>query len=118
MKTITVIRHEKLTLNIEKPNFNQIFDVVILSSLKNSTEILENPNIETNNLIYSDLFKEYYPSEIDVRLRAQNAFNFLKDSKFNNIAVVTHLYFSWHLLEQCGLPITSLENSKTITFNI
>ncbi len=115
----------------QSKNLNQNFDVVIVSPLKRAIETYENSNIKAGNVIYSDLFREHREHnlsefleneevipEINVRQRAQNAFQFLKELNFNNIGIVTHLCFSWYLLEQCGQPISSLENTQSITFNI
>ncbi len=134
MKTITIIRHEQCKNDIEEEQLNfsdKVFDVIIVPPTSTAIQTYEKLNIKANNLIYTDLFKEYIEHdlseilendkiihEMDVRKRAQKAFQFLKGTNFNNIAIVTHLSFSWYLLEQFGKPITSLENTKTITFSI
>jgi len=109
----------------------QNFDVVLVSPLRRAIETYENSNIKTDNLIHSDLFREHREHNLsefleneeiipehDVRQRARDAFAFIKELNYNNIGIVTHLCFSWYLLEQCGQPVISLENTQSITFTI
>ena len=112
---------------------NHSFDVVIVSTLKRALETYLNSNIKCRQLITSDLIREQKEDkplnyldleEIvpenaeDVRKRAREAIELIKSLEYNNIGIVSHGYFIWYFLEQCGQPPQPTYNCQSITFSL
>lgn len=109
------------------------FDTLILSPLKRAIETYVHSNIKTREIIVCDLFREqkedsslnYLENEIiqpetldDVRKRAQQAIQFIKSHNSGNIGIISHGYFMWYFLEQCGQPPIPTYNCQSITFEL
>lgn len=113
---------------------NQTFDIVILSTLRRAIETYANSNIKSkNNVVLSHLFREqretsqlnFLPNEEiipespdDVRKRAREAIQFIKNLDYTDIGIISHGYFIWYFLEQCGQPTTPTYNTQSITFEL
>lgn len=134
-KTDEEIRNCRLTeVGIQQAKqLNHSFDVVIVSTLKRALETYLNSNIKCKQLITSDLvreqkedkplnyldFEEIIPeNQEDVRKRAREAIELIKSLEYNNIGIVSHGYFIWYFLEQCGQTPQPTCNCQSITFTL
>ncbi len=134
-KTDEEIRNCRLTdFGIQQAkSLNQTFDVIVVSPLKRALETYLNSNIKTRQLIVSDLFREQKEdkplnyldleeikpeSPYDARRRDNEAIEFIKNIKSDNIGIISHGCFIWYFLEQIGYPPTSTHNCQAITFTL
>lgn len=114
-------------------NLNHSFDILVVSPLKRALETYLNSGIRCRQLIMSDLFREQKEdkplnfldfeeikpeSHEDVRKRAKEAVEFIKNLKSDNIGIISHGCYLWYFLEQCGQPPQGLYNCQAITFKL
>lgn len=107
---------------------NQTFDVIVLSPLKRAIETYTNSRIKAKNVIISPLFVEQMKiktvdqnqrileSPIDMRKRAREAIELIKDLDYVNIGIISHCWFIWYFLEECGQNPIKTQNTQSITF--
>ena len=57
-------------------------------------------------------------SSEDVRKRAREAIQFIKNLDCKNVGVISHGFFIWYFLEQCGQKPQPTCNCQAITFQV
>jgi len=112
---------------------NHNFDHLILSPLKRAFETYVNSNIKCKELIVSHLVREQLDGrplncleleEIrtethnEVRKRAKDTAEMIKNLKSDNIGIISHGCFIWFLLEQFGQPPYLINNCQAITIKL
>lgn len=112
---------------------NFTFDAIVLSTLKRAIDTYMHSTIKTDNVIMSHLFREQREDSLlnfleneeiipespdDVRKRAREAIEFIRTLDYENIGIVSHGYFIWYFLEQCGQKPISTHNTQSITFEL
>ena len=112
---------------------NHSFDLLVLSPLKRAFETYVNSNIKCKQLTISELVREQLDgrplnfldleevkseSSDEVRKRAREAVEYIKQLESNNIGIISHGCFIWYLLEQFGQPPIGTSNCQSITFNL
>ena len=114
-------------------SLNHSFDLLILSPLKRAFETYVNSNIKCKQIMISNLVREQLDgrslncleletigneSSDEVRKRAREAVEMIKNLKSDNIGIISHGCFIWYLLEQFDQPPTGTYNCQTITFTL
>ena len=118
---------------MQAKSLNQQFDIIVLSPLKRAIDTYMNSNIKANETTFSHLFREQRENSLlnflegeeivpespdDVRKRAREAIEYLKTLDYQNIGIISHGYFIWYFLEQCGQPTHPIYNTQSITFEL
>jgi broad specificity phosphatase PhoE len=118
---------------MQAKSLNQTFDVIVISTLSRAMETYLNSNIKADNVIQSHLFREQRETSIlnflegeeiipessdDVRKRAREAIAYIKTLDYENIGIISHGYFIWYFLEQCGQQPIPTHNTQAISFEL
>lgn len=106
------------------------FDLLILTPLKRSMQTYVYSLVTCDKIIICDFFREhrdasgdlnFFGNEVpfneskeDLYKRIDEGIQFLKDQEYQNIGIISHSHFIWHLMNRLGKNPTLIPNCTSL----